>query len=1028
MTAAVAAGRAETPAAPQARTTDAPDQTVAIVLADHPSPAEQIAAAHLEQTLTALYPSANFTVSSADAGAGALIFVGTPDSLPTVRDWVGTGTLEGEEDFVIRHASRGGRQAGLIAGKTGRAVLHGAYRLTEALGCGHYITETTMPAPREVFTFEGWDMEDHPLVRERIVFNWHNFLSGCSGWDEEHWLEWIEQSQKMGYNAIMVHAYGNNPMFTYTFRGMEKEVGYTVTTRRGREWSNQHVNDIRRLPGGPIFDRAEFGSETALVSGERRIEAKQRLMQTVFTEAERRQMRVTFALDVDTGSVLPQEMITALDADERFRNGHIWLPRPDTPGGYEFYRAQVRGLLELYPQIDRIALYQRPNGAHWGLLKKVDQLPEPWRAEYREHVREHPDAAGLEQSIGAFALSKVCAAFRRALDEMGREDIRLGYGSWHTKWMPAVVEFFPEEVDLMPLDCTNTPGNKSFFDRDDSRADLMQARGRIIPIIWAHHDGQGYIGRPFLPHDDLLQPLSDLEADGFAVLHWMNRPMDLYFKNQINQVWSLRRSEPLAHTCRVMARHFFGPSHEENLGEYLLRWIHDAPSLGRVTRDHFFLLSQNRIREPEAKIRACRERLERLRSVDTSDMNPRQKERLDYFKTLEQVIIGFCENQALAYRPAYGAIRGGDYSRARALLRRADPARTIERYAELSQIGKADRGEKALVPSLGTRWMTDFIAARQAAGMETVRIHYGPTRHEDLAMDPGSYTYHIDTGGRYWSVRGEREVSHPVMTLASGTRLDPAAADAAPDAAILRSGICIDESAALAVSPMVALFEELAPGAYRVRAWLSAADGSARCRLGINALVSAPHVDTVRIEPVRARLLRVECHSYEADNWNSIYEIRSDAIDRAAPGGAAASTHTPGYPPEAVLDHDPTTRWAAQGEQWIQVPLDPGEPLESVKIAWYKGESRNYRYTLKVSDDGEQWREVTRLPDSVADAGENIGPAREVRLDRPADGSRTVTAADLPVRLDHPSKLRLRVDPLDGAVLLHALTCSPERE
>ena len=155
----------------QARANDMADQAVAIVLADHPSPAERIAAAHLEQTLTALYPSTNFTVSGADTDAGTLIFVGTPDSLPTVRDWVATGSLEGEEDFVVRHASRGGRQAGLIAGKTGRAVLHGAYRLTEALGCGHYLTETTMPAPREVFTLDGWDMEDHPLVRERIVFN-----------------------------------------------------------------------------------------------------------------------------------------------------------------------------------------------------------------------------------------------------------------------------------------------------------------------------------------------------------------------------------------------------------------------------------------------------------------------------------------------------------------------------------------------------------------------------------------------------------------------------------------------------------------------------------------------------------------------------------------------------------------------------------------------------------------------------------------------------------------------------------------
>ena len=77
-----------------------------------------------------------------------------------------------------------------------------------------------MPEPRSApFVFEDWDVSDYPLVPTRLVFNWHNFLSGCSTWDLEQWRLWIAQSQKMGYNAVMVHAYGNNPMAGFRFRG-----------------------------------------------------------------------------------------------------------------------------------------------------------------------------------------------------------------------------------------------------------------------------------------------------------------------------------------------------------------------------------------------------------------------------------------------------------------------------------------------------------------------------------------------------------------------------------------------------------------------------------------------------------------------------------------------------------------------------------------------------------------------------------------------------------------------------------------
>ncbi len=69
----------------------------------------------------------------------------------------------------------------------------------------------------------------------------------------------------MRFNTIMVHAYGNNPMFTFRFAGEDKPVGYLATTRSGRDWGTQHVNDVRRLYGGEVFRSPVFGAGAALV-------------------------------------------------------------------------------------------------------------------------------------------------------------------------------------------------------------------------------------------------------------------------------------------------------------------------------------------------------------------------------------------------------------------------------------------------------------------------------------------------------------------------------------------------------------------------------------------------------------------------------------------------------------------------------------------------------------------------------------------------------------------------------------------
>ena len=240
----------------------------------------------------------------------------------------------------------------------------------------------TLPAPKtNAFDFAGWQLANAPLARERLVFDWHNFLSGCSTWNFPDWQKWIAQSQKMGFNAIMVHAYGNNPMAEFSFDGVAKPVGYLSTTIKGRDWSTMHVTDVRRMFGGEVFDQPAFGAEAGLVPDDRRVAAAQSLMQQVFADAASHGMSVYFAVDVDTPSANPQELVRRLPESARFQasgatwtmtgssTNRIWLANPDTAEGFAFYHAQVEGLLKTYPQITKLVGWFRRDGTPWMTLK-----------------------------------------------------------------------------------------------------------------------------------------------------------------------------------------------------------------------------------------------------------------------------------------------------------------------------------------------------------------------------------------------------------------------------------------------------------------------------------------------------------------------------------------------------------------------------------------------------------------------------------------------------------------------------------
>jgi subtilisin len=72
------------------------------------------------------------------------------------------------------------------------------------------------------------------------------------------------------------------------------------------------------------------------------------------------------------------------------------------------------------------------------------------------------------------------------------------------------------------------------------------------------------------------------------------------------------------------------------------------------------------------------------------------------------------------------------------------------------------------------------------------------------------------------------------------------------------------------------------------------------------------------------------------------------AINRVSTSGNQV-----GYPPSNVLDNSLSTRWSNPGiGSWIRADLGISKNICSVDIAWWKGNERQYKFTIATSTDG----------------------------------------------------------------------------
>jgi hypothetical protein len=723
-----------------------------VVLPITAQPAETIAAQDLISSLQQLYPFANFRVGT-PTGDDMPIYLGTPSDLPEHLLNPVKSKLTTPDSFVVDTLA-GDHAGAIIAGANPRAVLYAVNALLEKLGFGFFLSYNTIPPPATTFSFAVWHLADSPIVQTRTILEWHNFLSGCSTWNLPQWQDWITQSSRLRFNTIMVHAYGNNPMFTFTHNGTTKPTGYLADTEKGRDWGTEHVEDVRNLVGADgLFDSPVFGAKAAKVPDAERVKATTELMKQVFRFAAARGMNVTFALDVDTESANPQNIINTLPPSARFASHGVQMANPDTPEGYAYYQSQMSQLMQLYPEITTVALWFRGDLTSTWRSLKPDEFPEAWRSEYEQALERDPVLKQDPQAPGLFALGKVGAAFRKALNETGHKNIVLAAGSWRFAFLQSADAFMPRDTVLMPLDY-----NYEYQSDPSQEAIRKAARNRpVYPILWAQHDDREYAGRSYTPFAGLASTLQWGDNSGYGVIHWTTRPLDFYFKNVADQVWTASKNETLESTAAMLAARTFGTQAQAVGTEYLMDWIHDAPAFGRETSDFFI----DQTLDLHNATRGTIARLALLARMEPMIHDNAAVERLHYYQDWERYVEDFYEAQD-ALQSSEAASKAGDTALARREILRASPETAIEQYAKTIHHGGANLGEKGILVSMNLRWLPYFAAQRQALGIEAATFLFKPTVQEPLAQMPGAYTFSFDTSHRIMQVLGEAELGTPV--------------------------------------------------------------------------------------------------------------------------------------------------------------------------------------------------------------------------------------------------------------------------
>ena len=727
-------------------------ETFTIVHAPDADRVIKTAASELRDHLRNNYPEDQFTVSTKYPEQGATILLGTREDQPVLAELVSAEQLPAEEAFVADVVDA---DAAYVCGATPRAVLYGVYQVLDrkydyGFAMSFEASAAVRPGP---FSLEHWQLSDHPIVPERFLFAWFNYLEVNGTWSFEDWEQALRNGARLGLNQLFFHCYANDPLLHFEFRGHEKPVGWRNNSRKGRTYAVEHVWDVRNLIGGSeVFDGPVFGSEAAVVPDEERVEAARDLMRRVIQRAKDFGYHVIWGIDIDTKPTWDRQFIAkAVPEAARFSAGGRWnryeVVDPTAAAGRDFFRSMLQTYLDEMPGVDTYMLWVRRSQQTPVLGMTFDALPAAWQQDLR---RQLPEGSPMDskQSPGIYYVNQVAECWRSILDEAGHADKGIGFGSWSwqlsEKFLPANVLMAPE-VSFLIVDYMNAFGRSKTF----NEVVRTIAEKRVVgPLLRNKNDDGGYFGKPASPQQNLAETLAQTGAQRIGTYSYMPRPSDLYTITVARQLWESTQNEGLDEVIADAAQDWFGEEAAPLMREYLTEWMDSSPIIGRTSGDHFQEdISQKWL---DRHLQSTPERIAMLERVDLNAMPPPARNRWSYFRNLEEFMLKYHQAQR------------GFQNNETAVLQSQLPEEAIARYVDAVTSHDLNPGEKGLLIGLHTRWLSWIVAKRQAYGFEATRINFQPTNHDPHARKPGKRTFFSDDSQKLWAGLGQKETGYRV--------------------------------------------------------------------------------------------------------------------------------------------------------------------------------------------------------------------------------------------------------------------------
>lgn len=725
--------------------------------------AEKEAAQELVDNLSKVYVNSRFVLKEGESFNGKGIYLGTSQSMPSLADEIGKDTtLVSYDGYMVRNASN----KSLIYGKSGKGVVNGVYGLLNSLNYGSYIHKDAIPAEsNEKFTLEKINnLLSNPVVEQRINFAWHNFLSGCSSWDLPDWQHWIKQSQKVGFNAVMLHCYGNSPMFNFEYNGASKWVGRMANSKEGREWRIQHCDDIRRAIGGQLFDQEFFGSELTARNDVPHEVAVREFTNNILSYASQRGMETIMSIDIDTKPAISQDILKTLPEEARIKveipevdflnqsGGDFFLPNPDTDAGYGYYKAQVQSLVSSYPTLNNICLWFRIQATPLMGLKK-DDMPLKWQKEYEALIAEKPEAEKYWRSVGIFALGKVTEAYKKAASEIA-PSLTISIGTWFKYFLPAADYFVAKDVPFIFLDYPYAQETMIGSEKTANQLKDITSRRKVTPIYWGQEDNGYYYGATLEPVEELGTKSQKAGVHGFGIIQWMHKPTEIFVSHMNRQLWSDKLDESLESSVNDYVQKHFNDDIHTLMNEYFIKWVNEGIAIGRESGVRFIT---SRTSKGDSIQAAIKERVSLLDKALKKVNSKEEEELIAYHYHLENFISKVIEVENHFFK-AQDLLVAGKMEEARAETKLCNIEEVINYYAEYIGYYGITKEEMGMLVSMNMRWYPSYVQLRSTVGLDDLRFNFDHTNYEPLVHEPGWSTFFFDKDKKLWETFGTHEI------------------------------------------------------------------------------------------------------------------------------------------------------------------------------------------------------------------------------------------------------------------------------